>query len=211
MTRVPSGMRRHSSAPALPSKRISRGKRERSGNSRWVALAGIAGALIGALTGVAGTMIGYIENNESRRVALDQRQSDIRRKSYIDLVAEFQTLKLKGNTVRNYIIASVSSEPEASAEWKQQQWVKAGELYNKDFVDALARSWQTVAAVNLVASESARDDVQKIAESRDRLVKELGTPILVGKPFDWQKFDKAVSDCQSSVDGFLLEVRDEVL
>ncbi len=189
MTRVPNGMRRRSSATALPSRRTSQrsvSQAEGSRNSRWVALAGISGALIGALTGVAGTMIGYIENNESRRVTLEQRQSDIRRKSYVDLVAEFQTLKLKGNTVRNYIIAATSSESKESEAWKKQQWTKVGELYNTDFVDALNRSWQTVASVNLVASDSVRDDVQKIAESRDRMANELGNSVLNGKPFDWQ-------------------------
>ncbi|GLX19861.1 hypothetical protein [Streptomyces lavendulae] len=213
MTRVPNGMRRRSSAAALPSRRNrqrSVSQAEGSRNSRWVAIAGISGALIGALTGVAGTAIGYLENNESRKVDLEQRQSDIRRKSYADLVAEFQTLKLKGNTVRNYIIVVANPESKESEEWKKQQWAKAGELYNKDFVEALNRSWQTVAAVNLVASDSARDDVQKFAESRDRMA-ELGDSILNGKQFDWQKFDKAVTDCQSSVEGFLLEVRDEVL
>ncbi|MBZ9593554.1 hypothetical protein K7B06_00335 [Streptomyces erythrochromogenes] len=145
-------------------------------------------------------------------MAQEQRQSDIRRKSYADLARQFQTLKIKGNAVRNYIMAAQKPvAPGVTEEWKAAQWKKAGEVFNGDFISSVDRSSQTVVAVNLVATDAARDKVKSYEKSRDHFVGLLRGAILDSAPFDFSEFDKTVKECESAIEGFLAEVRDEVI
>ncbi|WP_411105270.1 hypothetical protein [Streptomyces sp. cmx-4-9] len=181
-------------------------------NPRWIALAGIVGALIGAVGGFAGTVGGFFQAADSRKIAQEQRQADIRRKSYVELATQFQSLKIKGNTLRNYIFAAVKPiSQEVTQKYKDDSWAKAGELFNSDFIPAVDRSFQMVVTVDLVATDAARRKVKNFEKGRDLMVALLRDTMLNAKPLDFVAFDKTVRACEVALDGFLVAVRDEVL
>ncbi|CAL9624786.1 MULTISPECIES: hypothetical protein [unclassified Streptomyces] len=175
---------------------------------RWVALAGIAGTLIGSLGGVAGSILVYQQNEDTQNRAREERRADIRRKSYVDLVTEYQTWKSKAIGVSNILDAWISEEDEkASAETHQA----ALDEYNKAFVPAHSRSWQTETAVVLVGTPGAGDFARKLSAAREKAALQLSNGFQGNEPYNGEKFVEAVEECQDLIDKFISKVKKEVV
>ncbi|MEU3777422.1 hypothetical protein AB0F11_30365 [Streptomyces sp. NPDC032472] len=179
----------------------------RGGSSpRWVALAGIAGTLIGSLGGVAGSLLVYQQNEDTQKHAREERRADIRRKSYVDLVSEYQTWEIKANGVSNILDAWVLEKDEKESAKTYQM---ALDEYNKAFIPAHTRSWQTEVAVILVGTPSSGDIARKLSAAREKAAKQLG---LQGtEPYNGNKYVEAVKECETLVEIFISNVKKEVV
>ncbi|WP_284577136.1 hypothetical protein [Streptomyces sp. 2P-4] len=175
---------------------------------RWVALAGIAGTLIGSLGGIAGSILVYQQNEDTQKRAREERRADIRRKSYVDLVSEYQTWQSKALGVSNMLDAWILEKDEkASAKTHQA----ALDEYNASFVPAHSRSWQTETAVLLVGTPSAGDIARKLSAARDKAALQLSNGFQGDEPYNGEKFVEAVQECESLVNTFISKVKKEVV
>ncbi|WP_159047384.1 hypothetical protein [Streptomyces sp. XY332] len=177
-------------------------------SSRWVALAGIAGTLIGSLGGIAGSILVYQQNEDAQKHAREERRADIRRKSYVDLVSEYQTWEIKANGVSNILDAWILEKDEKESLKTLQM---ALEEYNKSFVPAHTRSWQTEVAVILVGTPSAGDIARKLSDAREEAAGQLHNGFQGEEPYDGNKFVKSVKECQALIEKFISNVKKEVV
>ncbi|MFJ6484334.1 MULTISPECIES: hypothetical protein [unclassified Streptomyces] len=175
---------------------------------RWVALAGIAGTLIGALGGVAGSILVYQQNEDTQKHAREERRSDIRRKSYVDLVAEFQTWEIKANGVSNIIDAAIVEKDDKI---KLAHTQEALDEYNKGFISAHSRSRQTEVAVILVGTKGAGDIARKLSTAREKVALQLFNAFQGDEPYIGDKYVEAIQECEDLIEKFLSKVKREVV
>lgn len=181
-------------------------------NSRWVVVAGLGGALIGALSGLAGSLLVYNQSEENQRIDAKQRQSDARRQGYVVLAAEFQAFKTEINSVRNFYssyeyAAALPGNSEEDLRKRREGVVKR---YNDKFVPAQMELMKAEVLVRMIGTERARGAVTKMVASRNKLLSPLSKAIDEWSDFNEAKFDASLKEYEIIVDGFIDKAEGDV-
>lgn len=168
-------------------------------------IAGLIGALLGAVAGFGGTYLLYLQGQAADASSSADRLADLRRNSYGDLVAQSQA-------VRNDLILFNNQVVDKKGR---------GDLYatySKIIAPDVTKYAKSRTIVALIATPSVTVAADSMGDARDRLIELVDAQMVYkesgnqsGSAYSVDDFRVKLNEYDKSVRNFVSEARDEVL